>query len=109
MNFPAALHEMFVLWPAWSSLVEYVSCQHPRDADPQSVYGAAMACDHDRLAALLYAHQIGDTLQEATDVLDDLLLMAQSGVRPRFGREMGLTRETFGSPDYFPGDAPGMG
>jgi hypothetical protein len=98
VNFQAALHEMLVLWPAWDTLVHHVSTDHPRDACPQSVYGAAMACEHDRLAALLYGSQVGDTLQEATDVLDDLLLMAQSGVRPRFGAEMGLTPETFGLP-----------
>jgi hypothetical protein len=96
MDFRAALRECFVYWPAWDVLVQHVSSSHPRDADPHSVYGAALACDHGRLAALLYGNQVGDTLREATDVLDDLLLMAQSGVRPRFGAEMGLGPEVFG-------------
>jgi hypothetical protein len=96
VNFQTALREMLVYWPAWDVLVQYVSSSHPRDADPQSVYGAALACEQDRLAALLYGNQVGATLTEAADVLDDLLLMAQSGVRPRFGRELGLGPEVFG-------------
>jgi hypothetical protein len=92
------LREMFVYWPAWDALVSYLSKDHPRDVCPQSIYGAAMANEHDRLAALLYGHQVGATLQEATDVLDDLLLMAKDGARPRFGAEMGLGPETFGLP-----------
>jgi hypothetical protein len=107
VDFKAALHEMFVLWPAWDTLVSHVSSQHPREACPHSVYGAAMAADHDRLAALLYGHQVGETLQDATNVLDDLLLMARDGARPRFGAEMGLTPETFGLARM--DDADGLG
>jgi hypothetical protein len=106
VNSPA-LREMFVYWPAWDVLVQHVSRDHPRDACPHSVYGAAMAADHDRLAALLYGHHVGDTLQEATDVLDDLLLMARDGTRPRFGAEMGLGPEVFGLARM--DDADGLG
>jgi hypothetical protein len=35
-------------------------------------------------------------LQEATDVLDDLLLMAKDGTRPRFLVEMGLGLDVLG-------------
>jgi hypothetical protein len=90
------VRECFVYWPAWDVLVTHVSSDHPREACPQSVYGAACAVDRDRLAALLYGHMVGDTLQEAADVLEDLLLMARDGARPRFGAELGLGPETFG-------------
>jgi hypothetical protein len=90
------LREAFLYWPAWDVLVQHVSRDRPRDACPQSVYGALMACEHDRLSALLYGNQIGETLQEATDVLDDLLLMAKDGTRPRFLVEMGLGLDVLG-------------
>ena len=93
-----ALREMFIYWPAWDVLVGYVSQDHPRDACPQSVYGAAMAIDPDRLAALLYGHQVGESLEDAGEILADLLLMARDGARPRFGAEMGLGPEMFGLP-----------
>lgn len=100
------LHESFVLWPAWCELVQQVSTSDPRDADPQSVYGAAMAIDHDRMAALLYGEQIADTMAEAADLLDDVLLMAQSGVRPKFALEVGLGR--IGETPAAPGPAPAL-
>jgi hypothetical protein len=90
-----ALHEMFVLWPAWQTIVEYVSREDARTVEPQSVYGAACAADQDRLAARLYAHAHADSVDDGRDLLADLLLMARDGVRPRYGREMGFTREMF--------------
>jgi hypothetical protein len=89
------LHEMFVLWPAWQTIVDYVSREDAKAAEPQSIYGSACALDQDRLAALLYAHCQADTLDEGRDLLADLLLMARDGVRPRYGRELGFTREMF--------------
>jgi hypothetical protein len=89
------LHEAFVLWPAWQTIVEYVSREDAKTAEPQSVYGAACAVDQDRLAALLYAHAVADSAEDARDLLADVLLMARDGVRPRYGRELGFTREMF--------------
>lgn len=84
------LREAFILWPAWGCLVEYVSRTNPAEADPQSIYGSLMACDTERLIALLYAHHHGNTIDEAGELLVDILWMANDGARPRFGRELGL-------------------
>jgi hypothetical protein len=84
------IYEAFVLYPAWGTLVEYVSRSAPREACPQSIYGSLAAGDRDRLAALLYAHHNVDSLDEADMVLEDLMVMAREGRRPRYAREMGF-------------------
>jgi hypothetical protein len=84
------VRELLVLWPGWQTLVGHVSTSEPLTADPQSVVGAACACDRDRLVALLYAHQIGDTIDDAEEILSELLAGAAQGRRPRTGRELGL-------------------
>lgn len=89
------IRELFVLWPAWQEIVEYVSQRHPAEACPQSIYGAACAVPRDRLTARLYSASVGDTLDEAEGILCDLLRAARDGHRPRTGRELGLTREMF--------------
>lgn len=86
----ALYRELFESWPAWQIVVGHVSREQPATADPQSVFGAACACDRDRLAALLYGHSIGGSLEDATAVLEDLLVMASHGMRPRTPREAGL-------------------
>jgi hypothetical protein len=95
MNADAIITEAFHLWPAWATLVEYVSRSRPAEADPHDIYGAACASEPDRLAALLYAHHHAETLDDAAALLGELLAMARDGRRPRFGRELGLTREMF--------------
>lgn len=93
------VHEWLVLWPAWQSIASYVSRDDPRTADPCSVFGAACAVDHDRLAARLYGEHLGDSLEDAASILDELLEMARAGRRPRYGAELGLTREMFQRPE----------
>lgn len=95
-SYTAMIHELFVLWPAWQEIVEYVSTAHPAEADVCSIYGAACAVDRDRLAALLYGRMIGDTLSEAGEILAEIMRGAVVGRRPRTGRELGITREMFG-------------
>lgn len=99
MTFDRLVREFIWLWPAWTIVVEHVTRSDPRTVEPQSVFGAACAVDRDRLAALLYGHHIGDSLEDAQSVLEELLVMARDGKRPRYGAELGLTREMFkGSP-----------
>jgi hypothetical protein len=88
------IYEAFVLYPAWGTLVGYVSRAQPGDACPHSIYGSLAAADHDRLAALLYAHQAADSIDEADMVLEDLMAMAREGKRPRYAREFGFTPGT---------------
>lgn len=96
MTAEALIREVFYLWPVWADLVEYVSMDHPREADPQSVFGAACALDRDRLVARLYGGGHGDSIEEAAELLELILELAQAGRRPRYGREVGLTAESFG-------------
>lgn len=92
----ASLREWLVLWTAWQEVTSYVSTSHPATADPQSVYGAALGVDRDRLSALLYGHMVGSTFEDAERILDEVLAMAMDGRRPRSATELGITREMFG-------------
>jgi hypothetical protein len=96
LNDHGLFRELLVLWPAWQTIVEFVSRTDPRDADPQSIYGSACATDLGRVTALLYAYQHGDTLEDAAAILGEVLAMAAAGRRPRYGRELGLTAAMFG-------------
>lgn len=96
MSAEGLIREIFYLWPAWADLVEYVSTEDPRKADPHSVFGAACGIERDRLAARLYGGGHGDSLEEAAELLEHILDMAQEGKRPRYGREVGLTAKDFG-------------
>lgn len=85
------IHESLRLGMAWEQLVATLTISRdPRTADPQSLYGAARAADHDRLVALLYGNQIGDSLDQAAAVLEEVLAMAREGRRPRGAAECGL-------------------
>jgi hypothetical protein len=92
----ALIREIFEYWPAWADLVEWVSTEDPRTADPHSIFGAACGCERDRLAARLYGGGHGNSLEEAAELLELILDMAEQGKRPRYGRELGLTAEHFG-------------
>jgi len=91
-----AFREMLTQWPAWERVVGQVSREHPAVADPQAIYGAAVAVGRERLSALLFAHQCGDTLAESEQILEELLDLAEVGLRPRTGTELGLRPEMFG-------------
>lgn len=91
-----ATRELFVYWPAWREIVEYVTTCDPRTVQPQDVFGAACATDLERLACLLYGRQTGNDLEHARAILRLLLLNAREGRRPRYGCEFGLTAEDFG-------------
>lgn len=95
MSTDPVLFEVFTLYSAWGTLVEYVSRSTPLDADPQSIFGAACACDRDRLAALLYGHHHGESLEDSEAILAELLAMASVGRRPRWAAEAGLFPELF--------------
>jgi hypothetical protein len=96
MSDQAVYREFLVLWPAWQEIVENVTLNtDPRTVEPQRVFGAACGCDQDRLAALLFGRMVGDTLDEAHDILREILAMARDGRRPRFGIELGLRPEDF--------------
>lgn len=101
---PEPLHEMLVLWDAYNVLARYVSRADPREADPQSVYGAIVAIG-DRAEALLYAHAHAETMEACTQIVNELLVMLRDGRRPRSPREAGLGAEYLAGPKPDP-DAP---
>lgn len=82
--------EWLLYYPAWEALVEKVGQHDPRTICPRSIHGSLLAYDRDRLAAWLYSEGHGDAFAEATAVLDDLLLMAKGGARPRITAELGI-------------------
>lgn len=84
------MHEAFVLYPVYATVAEQVTTSQARDADPQSVFGAAMAADPERLIALLYGHGHGDSIKEAGELLGTVLEMCALGRRPRYGLELGI-------------------
>lgn len=88
MNLDTAAYEMLELWPAWGVLCEFLSTTHARDADPRSVYGAALAASYPRLVALLYGNGHGEDLEDAEQTLLCLLALAAEGRRPRYGAEL---------------------
>jgi hypothetical protein len=91
-----AIREAFVLWALWSDLAQQFSREHPTTVDPHDIYGRACAADHRRLVSLMYGMGHGGNPVEAGELLAEVLAMAADGRRPRFGRELGLTRETLG-------------
>jgi hypothetical protein len=86
------------LRPAYDELVRYLTVSEPHEADPYSVHGVLCAADHDRMAALIYAHQHAETMSEAADVFLELVRMTGDGRRPRTMPEVGLTAEMFERP-----------
>jgi hypothetical protein len=93
---PDPLREMFSLWGVWQELVSFLSTDRARACDPHTLFGIACSIEPDRLAALIYGHGIGQDLDEATELLEEVLDMAREGRRPRCGVELGLGPETFG-------------
>lgn len=89
------LRELLVLWPAYQELHGHLLSTDPRHSDPRDLAGPLCAYGHTKAACLLHAHCIGDSLADSADIARTLLAMAQTGRRPRFGRELGLSIEDF--------------
>jgi hypothetical protein len=90
------LYEVFVLWPAWQTIVEphLMPDEHATTVDPIVIYDRFVAVDDPqkigRLAALLYARSNADTIGEGFLLLTELLVMARAGRRPPLASEAGL-------------------
>lgn len=82
--------EAFRDWPAYRMLVEHVSTGDPLSADPHDVHGNLCAADHDRLAALLYAHVFAASMDEGRELVSYLTGLTREGKRPRNPVEAGL-------------------
>lgn len=86
----AVYYESLLLRPAYEELATYLVTENPLTVDPRTVYAASLQADYSRLVALLYANNMGDTLDEAEINLLAVLAFCARGRRPRSMPELGL-------------------
>jgi len=85
---PAELYEVFVQWAAYQELHEVLGGD-PRTSDPRDLIGKVAAYGHDRAAAAIVDSYLLVDIDDAELVLGELLDLAATGRRPRYGRELG--------------------
>lgn len=83
----AELYEVFIQWGAYAELRERFGGD-PRTSDPYDLIGNVAGMGHDRAAAAIFAAGCTVDLEDAEHVLEELLQLARTGRRPRYGNEI---------------------
>jgi hypothetical protein len=86
------VHETGFLRWAYHDLVEHC-CERgadPNTIDPGTVLAFIGRCDQTRLAALLYAHQIAESVADGARLLNEVKDWLREGKRPRSMRDVAV-------------------
>ncbi len=86
-----ACYEAFVLYRAYSALVEYLRPDaDPRTASPGDLVGLLAGLGDYRAACLIVVlcPYLADSIGEATPIVDEVRAMCEQGRRPRYLMEM---------------------
>lgn len=84
---PHEVYEALVLWRAYQELHKRLGGD-PRTSDPRDLIGKVAAYGHDRAAAAIFDSASTTSLADADHVLRELLELASTGRRPRYGNEI---------------------